>query len=94
MTLSIAARRGLAFALSSDKAAAEIVTMINGGAGGTLSVDTRRRLEIAFVDRQTAAEMVTLVQSASSAASPNLSNRMGIMLGARHLANEIVLATA
>ena len=94
MALSVAVRRGLAFALKSDKAADELVDMVDGQAGGTVSVDTKRRLELAFVDQQTATEMVTFVETYQEVAGASLKNRMGIMLGARHLADELIAANA
>jgi len=94
MALSVAVRRGLAFALRSDKAADEIVDMVDGQAGGTVSVDTKRRLELAFVDKQTASQMVTFLQTYQAVPSENLKNRMGIMLGARYLADELIAANA
>jgi hypothetical protein len=94
MALSVAVRRGLAFALKSSKAADELCTIIDGQAGGTVSVDTKRRLELAFVDKQTAAQMVTFVQTYQAVAGGNLKNRLGIMIGARYLADELIAANA
>jgi hypothetical protein len=94
MALSVAVRRGLAFALRSKGAADEICDMVDGQAGGTVSVDTKRRLELAFVDRQTASQMVTFLETYQAVPSENLKNRMGIMMGARYLADELIAANA
>jgi hypothetical protein len=94
MALSVAVRRGLTFALKSKAAADEICSIVDGKAGGVVSAGTRRRLELAFVDRQTASQMVTFVQTYQAVAGPNLKNRLGIMLGARYLADELIAANA